>query len=324
MKTKLPFTKHSISPYYAVLAFLLCFNFASGQNLMLNPTCDDHTSSTGDNADAYDMTPNNTILDESMPAVAVPSPYQAVWDNDALEDWLEIFYLGAAGSLDEQPGSTGAGNGGTRGVKLYDDGNPVITGSSRRIYQKVEGLTIGSDYNFTVESRDEAAGTPSEIYILNTEITDEVGINANGGSDASVDGFLTTSNTVGEWTVNTINFTATNTFAVVYIRSLNSIDTATEVFYDNFSLMESTLSTKDFSSSSFALFPNPAKDMITIKSSTSEEISSVQVFDLLGKEVLNSKLVEDNVNLSTLSKGVYMLKINSISGKTATKKIIKE
>jgi len=290
-----------------------------------NPTW---TRNDTDNADAFDMTPSNTVIfdAEAMSTGATsPSPFQAVWDNDALEDWLELFYLGAPGSLDEQPGSTSSGNGGTRGVKLYMDTSPSLPGeSSRRLYQKVEGLTIGVDYVFSVESRDEAAGTPSEIYLLNTEIVDEVGINANGGTDADVDGFLLTANPVGTWVTNTITFTATNTFAVVYIRSLNSVDGATEVFYDNFSLMEDTLSTDEFSTSSFTLYPNPAKDVINIKSNAQDEVSTVQVFNLLGKEVIQSEIKNNSLDVSSLSNGIYMLKINSVKGNSITKKIIIE
>ena len=110
MKTKLLFTKQRYVIYVLMLAFSLCVNYTSGQNLIQNGTCDDWTVNTSDNADAYDMTPNNTIVDNS--GATITSPYQVIWDNDALEDWLEVFYLGGPGSLDEQPGSTSNGNGG--------------------------------------------------------------------------------------------------------------------------------------------------------------------------------------------------------------------
>jgi len=293
---------------------------------MQNGTCDDWTNTTSDNADAYDMTPNNDIVDNS--GATVPSPYQAVWDNDALEDWLEIFYLGAAGSLDEQPGSTSSGAGGTRGVKLYDDGDPVITGCSRRLYQKVVGLTIGNDYTFSVDSRSEETGTPSEVYILNTEITDEVGINTNGGSDASVDGFTTITtdyNTDSSVFTNTsLTFTATNTFVVVYVRSLSSVDDATEVFYDNFSLVQdATASVDDVFASNLKIYPNPANDYISILSNN-VKISSVELYNILGSKIVSAKtLTNDRLNISNVSKGIYLLKINA-EGASTTKKIVIE
>lgn len=322
MKTKLLFTKQT-KTLYILLVFFMCFNYGWSQNLMLNPTCDDHTSSTGDNADAYDMTPNNTILDET--GATVDSPYQAIWDNDALEDALELKYLGAAGSLDEQPGSTSSGNNGTRGVKLYDDGNPVITGSSRRLYQKVVGLTIGANYIFSVDSRSEAAGTDSEVYILNTEITNEDGIDANGAADASVDGYMDIVAADAWATFTTVSFTATNTFAVVYVRSLGSIDSDTEVFYDNFSLVEdATASVTDVLASKIRVYPNPATDNITIKSIDQSEIDSVELYNILGSKVLSTaSLINDSLNVSEMASGVYLLKVN-VGTRSATKRIVIE
>ena len=220
------------------LFLTLSISSLTAQNLMLNPSCDDHIlGSTSDNADAYDMTPNNTIVDET--GATIDSPYQAIWDNDPLEDWLELYYLGSSGSLDEQPGTTGDGRDGTRGVKLYMDTSPNLPGqSSRRIYQKVIGITAGLQYNFSVDSRSEASGTTSEVYLLNTEISSEEGINTNGENDSSVDGFMLISDDYDTWATNSVTFTASTSFVVVYIRSLGSVDYSTEVFYDNFSLVE--------------------------------------------------------------------------------------
>ncbi|MGB5420217.1 MAG: hypothetical protein WBN21_15430, partial [Algibacter sp.] len=136
MKTKLLFTKQNSNAFYLLLVFCLCFNYGWSQELVLNGTCDlftvtsadvtanpTWTRNDSDNADAWDMTPPSTVIydAEAMSSGATSSsPYNAIWNNSALEDALEIKYLGMAGSLDEQPGSTSSGNGGTRGVKLYD------------------------------------------------------------------------------------------------------------------------------------------------------------------------------------------------------------
>ncbi len=334
MKTKLLFTKQGFKTLTALAAFCLCFNFGSSQNLIQNPTCDLHGTamgSTSDNADSYDMTPSDNILDET--GATIPSPYQAVWDNDALEDWLEIQYLGAAGSLDEQPGSTGNGNNSTRGVKLLDDGNPDlnIAGNtsgnlcSRRIYQRVNGLTVGVQYTFSVEVRSEATGTPVEMYILNTEIADEVGINTNGSSDTAVDGFLNYTNTaLNVWETATFSFTASDTFAVVYLRSLNTINEMDEVFFDNFSLVSSTASVNDFSISNIKLFPNPAKDILTIQTTNGIKIASVEVFDILGKQIIKSELQNNTLNVSELTQGMYIVKMISEEGNSISQKVVIE
>lgn len=328
MKTKLLFTKKQSYKLCALLVFCLCFNYGWSQELVKNGTCDEHgtgadTSNTSDNADAWDMTPNSTLNG----GITSPYRYDAAnnpdgWLNNALEDALEIKYLGVAGTLDEQPGSTSSGNGGTRGVKLYDDGSPAITGSSRRLYQRVVGLTIGNDYNFSIDSRSEAAGTPSEVYILNNEISGEAGIDANGYADGSVVMGMDITNDEGAWVTNTMTFTATTTEVVIYVRSLNSIDGATEVFYDNISLqLDATASTKDILASNFNIYPNPAKDFINIKSS-SAAISSVKIYDLLGKQVRAEDNLQNNkIDVSDIASGIYLMKINSNLG-SLTRKIV--
>ncbi len=330
MKTKLLFTKQNSNALYLLLVFCLCFNYGWSQELVKNGTCDDHgtggdTSNTSDNADAWDMTPNSTLNG------GITSPYRFDatnnpngWRNDALETYLETLVIGT--SVDEQPGSTSSGNGGTRGVKLYDDGDgsPVVSQSTRRLYQRVVGLTISNNYNFSIDSRSEVAGTPSEVFILNNEIADEMGIDANVYSDASVVAGMDITNAEGAWFTNTLSFTATTTEVVIYVRSLNSIDKLTEVFYDNISLQEDvTASAEDVLASKFNIFPNPANDYIQIDAND-VKISSVAMYSMIGKEVISEKnLVNSRLNISNLTSGIYLLKVNA-DNRSLIKKIIVE
>ena len=89
-------------------------------------------------------------------------------------------------------------------------------------------------------------------------------------------------------------------------------------------ISDATLSLNDTIISGFKLYPNPAKDFITITSNAQNEIATVQVFDLLGKEVINTKIQNNRLNVSNLSKGMYILKINSVNGNGITKKVIIE
>ncbi|QMU64930.1 MAG: T9SS type A sorting domain-containing protein [Flavobacteriaceae bacterium] len=83
-----------------------------------------------------------------------------------------------------------------------------------------------------------------------------------------------------------------------------------------------TLSTEDvFARSNFNLYPNPVNDFVQI--STDVQIDSVEVFNLIGKKVFSaSGLINDRVNVSSLSTGIYILKITSGNSSIA-KKIIK-
>lgn len=70
------------------------------------------------------------------------------------------------------------------------------------------------------------------------------------------------------------------------------------------------------------VYPNPAKNTLYI-TSDSFATKEVELFDVLGKSVLNTKVINNTVNISSLSKGVYVVKITE-EGKTATRKIVVE
>ena len=73
-------------------------------------------------------------------------------------------------------------------------------------------------------------------------------------------------------------------------------------------------------SSQVSIYPNPANSILNISSNI--DITELQVYNLLGKQVLSrSNLKNNKIDVSSLSKGVYMLKITN--GKSvASKKLI--
>ena len=71
----------------------------------------------------------------------------------------------------------------------------------------------------------------------------------------------------------------------------------------------------DETSSKLSVYPNPVKDVLTIKG----DYNSVDVYDVFGKIVLSSD-AKQTINVSSLNSGVYMLNINTEKG-TATQKI---
>lgn len=203
---------------------------ATFKAIVLNGTANDWTTSTGDNADAWDMTPNSTIKDNS--GATVDSPYRAIWYNSDLNSYIDATYC-----TSEQPGSTSDGNkfgpnaGGGRGVKLSN--------SCRRLYQVVE-VEPGVEYGFTIDTRSEAEGINTEVYILNNEITTEVNIedSADGYVNITNDFNSTKSSSSNDtFTTTTFIFKATSTKAVIYVRALNAVDSSNEVFIDNIDII---------------------------------------------------------------------------------------
>ena len=291
----------------------------SQTNLVLNGTGDEFTNTTSDNADAWDMTPSSTVVDNS--GATIDSPYFALWNNSTLDTWLRDTY-NSGDDVDEQPGSTSDGtyNGATktRGLKLYGDGSPVVSESTRRLYQKIV-VEAGATYTFSIDSRSEAENIPTEIFILNEEIISEVGLE-NGLADTRVDYYLNITNDFnpskgGEgdntFTTSTFDFTASTTTVVIYVRAKLANSGETEVFYDNISLVKkATASVNDFFSSKISIYPNPAKEFLQIK--TIEKITSIEMYNLIGKKVLETtSLIDNKVTISSLPKGVYLLKLRN-------------
>lgn len=80
------------------------------------------------------------------------------------------------------------------------------------------------------------------------------------------------------------------------------------------------LNVNDFSINKLSIFPNPAKDVLNF----SEEFSSIKIADVSGKLFIQSAKPEKSINISKLTKGVYVISAVSKSGKVINSKFVKE
>ncbi|THF48519.1 T9SS type A sorting domain-containing protein [Flavobacterium supellecticarium] len=96
------------------------------------------------------------------------------------------------------------------------------------------------------------------------------------------------------------------------------------IYYDDFSMVNNTpMGLTDHQIDGLKLYPNPASnnDNLYITSTTGSD-KTIEIYDILGKQVLNLKSENNNpIQLSNLNTGVYLLKITE-EGKTATQKLI--
>ena len=83
-----------------------------------------------------------------------------------------------------------------------------------------------------------------------------------------------------------------------------------------------TLSSSNFQSNNlkFNLYPNPATDILNISMET--ELKSVEIYSLLGQKVLASN--KNQMDVSSLSKGMYMVRVEDVEGSVSTQKLIVE
>ncbi len=87
--------------------------------------------------------------------------------------------------------------------------------------------------------------------------------------------------------------------------------------------VDATLSNENFIFSNFKIYPNPAKDFITIKSNDFK-INSVEMFSVLGEKLLSKTNITNNLlRVSQFNAGIYLLKINAKDGSLIKKIIIK-
>lgn len=88
------------------------------------------------------------------------------------------------------------------------------------------------------------------------------------------------------------------------------------------SLADMTLKTNTFNAiDGLAVYPNPVSgDVVTITSAANEAMQ-VQLFDVLGKQIINTNVTNNTINVATLDAGIYFIKITE-AGKTATRKLI--
>ena len=71
----------------------------------------------------------------------------------------------------------------------------------------------------------------------------------------------------------------------------------------------------------FSMYPNPIANGILKISTLSNSQKKVQIYNVLGKKVLSDTITNDELNVSKLSSGIYILKIQE-EGKTATRKLV--
>ena len=89
--------------------------------------------------------------------------------------------------------------------------------------------------------------------------------------------------------------------------------------------MDASSEIKNNAEQPFAIYPNPTKGSITIKTELGASgFATVNIFDALGKNVISEKVYKNKtkVNLNKLSNGIYHLKVSGDSGVKTQKLIV--
>ena len=86
---------------------------------------------------------------------------------------------------------------------------------------------------------------------------------------------------------------------------------------------DTPLSINDYHNNLFLIYPNPSNTgFVNIKSSKAGTVQ-VKVFDMIGKQIIDTVITNDRLPLSSLNAGIYIVKLTQ-SNSTTTKKLIIE
>lgn len=189
------------------------------------------------------------------------------------------------------------------------------------IFQLVT-VTPGETYNFSFDYK-WISGTGN--YDLTVRIKDDLAagkpnLEITGGTTS--DGFTLSTTTDTWFRDNAFSFTVPS--GVTQIRVLFYKGNGNRPLrIDNISLeKDSTASVDDLTQFNFRTYPNPASN--TVYFSSLKKIEKIQLYNLLGKEVLKLTPETNNteINLSHLGSGIYIVK-TTIDGKQGSHKLIK-
>ncbi|MDT0558940.1 T9SS type A sorting domain-containing protein [Ichthyenterobacterium sp. W332] len=135
----------------------------------------------------------------------------------------------------------------------------------------------------------------------------------------------TTTNGTGGLTGTVVYIGTATSFTDVYapgnFYKIYTVDKAFN-YSDEIVVSDTTLGFEENISLDFNIYPNPTKGIVNINANK-EVISSVIIYDVLGKTILSTNEIDNGINMSNLKNGIYIIKIRSDKA-TITKRIIKQ
>ncbi len=206
-------------------------------------------------------------------------------------------------------------------ISLYDSSYQKVLVGARISISDMEVFPLGNyDNSGTIDNYYFTPTTPNPIntgvntFMMSYNKTDGVfKLQVNGGDIYAVPGAAA----------------GTDPQTLIYMAARLSTNTSSStVVLDNIeiSATESPLGVEDINANASisVLYPNPAKDFVNVRLSESFDSAKTQitVTDLSGKQVMSVQYAEE-INVSTLEKGVYMMTITD-GNQIENQKLIKQ
>ncbi len=151
------------------------------------------------------------------------------------------------------------------------------------------------------------------------------------GTSNSVSNLLLSGTTFSETTLDGVNVLSPRTLDIssfagqsaVYVafRHYNVSDQFT-MEIDDVSVVGTALGVDTFFQNNFAMYPNPAKNVLNISGNAGLSIDNVLITDLNGRIVKDLKVGDvsaSEINVSDLTSGMYLITVSSAKGKGTSK-----
>ncbi|WP_370392507.1 T9SS type A sorting domain-containing protein [uncultured Winogradskyella sp.] len=269
---------------------------------------------------------------ELPPAAPVPSlqPNEVIpviTNNPAYTD-IGVNFLEPFGSIAEEldldvNGSpdTFTFNGGNGGQLNYFAGSNFFDITAAGVFHfdfYAETLNAGDNLNVILFGSD--PGTQNQnfrVFVDETQtgVWQSFEIGLNGAGSGLPDEFNGTANT------------AFSQLALIQFITgeVGSTLPGTTIYIGNVYFRGGTLSTPDVElGNSFAVAPNPSNDVWNIKAANNQNVTSIVVYDMLGKQVLSLEpnTNEVTLNAADLKSGIYLAKLATANG-SKTIKLVK-
>jgi hypothetical protein len=202
----------------------------------------------------------------------------------------------------------------------------ATTGFNQK-FSVVPGATVTINYWYkAVRTDGGSTGSTGRIWSVFQASGSTTPINPPGTTGNTDDplrnnnGYLPQATTWTKVTVTSQVPTGSNTFLLQF-RAYNGAT----VSYDNISFESpgaAYLSTEGFNAiSGLKVYPNPVSNGTLYIETAANAERTVTVFDVLGKQVLNTTTNNNAVSVNALRTGVYLVKITE-EGKTVTRKLV--
>jgi len=211
---------------------------------------------------------------------------------------------------------------GVQGYKISDvDGNFILEFDEFVTTSTGPSMSL---YFFITETGYEGDGTVNEsgsdrlrIYIRHIEEGTEYDIIDMTGDDINDLGIE------GQWINSSVSLPSSYDFPDLTFQLVIEVrfNASTEAFFFDHIQFDGSLGLENNSQKTFSIYPNPASNGYVNVTSTASGVKTVFVYDVLGKQVINTTISSNKLNVSELTSGVYIMKISQ-NGILSTKKLV--